>query len=66
MSEPLLTIDVDTEALLRAIDAMPDAVLAFLKPAAKTTADNIADEAQWPRGKAHRRDSRGDHGRRGA
>ena len=46
MSEPLLTIEVDTEALLRAIDAMPDAVLAFLKPAAKTTADNIADEAQ--------------------
>ena len=52
MSEPLLTIDVDTEALLRAIDAMPDAVMAFLKPASKTTADNIANEA---RGRVARR-----------
>jgi len=40
-----LTFDVDTTALLAALDAMPEAVLAHLKPESKVTADNIAAEA---------------------
>jgi len=40
------TIDVDTADLLAALDAMPDAVLRHLKPAAKITADNICREAK--------------------
>jgi HK97 gp10 family phage protein len=44
MSHDLLTIDVETTALLAAIAAMPDVVLTFTKPAAKVTADNVARE----------------------
>jgi hypothetical protein len=40
------TLDVDTTALLAAIEALPDVVLAYLKPAAKITADNICREAK--------------------
>jgi hypothetical protein len=39
-------IDVDTRALLAALDAIPAAVHAHLKAAAKVTADNIAREAK--------------------
>ncbi len=52
MSEPLFTVDVDKAELLAALDAIPATVLAFLKPAAKITADHIADEA---RGRVARR-----------
>jgi HK97 gp10 family phage protein len=41
---PLLTIDADTQDLLAALDTLSAGVLAHLKPAAKTTADHIADE----------------------
>jgi HK97 gp10 family phage protein len=40
-----LTIDVDDAALLAALDAIPDAVRAHAKPAARVTADHIAAEA---------------------
>jgi hypothetical protein len=40
------TIDVDDLALLEALTTMPDAVMVFLKPAARITADNIAREAK--------------------
>jgi hypothetical protein len=40
------TVETDTEALLAAIDANPDAVMAKLVPACKVTADNIAAEAR--------------------
>lgn len=40
------TIEVDTRELLAALDAIPAAVLAYLKEAAKITADNIAREAK--------------------
>jgi len=40
------TITVDDAALLAALDAIPEAVLAYLKPAAKVTADNICREAK--------------------
>jgi HK97 gp10 family phage protein len=41
-----MTIDVDTTALVAALDAIPAAVHAQLKAAAKVTADNIATEAR--------------------
>lgn len=40
-----LTLDVDDTALLAALDTMPDACAAHLKPESKVTADNIAAEA---------------------
>jgi len=40
-----MTLNVDTTALLAALDAIPDAVLAHLKPESKITADNVAAEA---------------------
>lgn len=40
------TITVDTAALFAALDAIPDAVLAELRKAAKITADNIAREGK--------------------
>lgn len=46
MAEPLMTVDVDTTALFAAMDAVPAAVLAYLKPAAKITAENIKREQQ--------------------
>jgi hypothetical protein len=41
-----MTIDVDTTALVAALEAIPDAVHAYLKAAAKVTAENIATEAR--------------------
>jgi hypothetical protein len=38
-------IQVDNTAVLAALDAIPDAVRAHLKPESKVTADNIAAEA---------------------
>jgi murein DD-endopeptidase MepM/ murein hydrolase activator NlpD len=38
-------IAADDTALLAALDAIPDACLAHLKPESKVTADNIASEA---------------------
>lgn len=40
-----MSIETDTTALLAALEAIPDAVLAHLKPESKITADNIAAEA---------------------
>ena len=40
------TIEVDTRELFAALDAIPAAVLAHLKEAAKVTADNISREAK--------------------
>lgn len=40
------TVDVDTTELLAALDAIPAAVHAYLKAAAKVTADRIAAEAK--------------------
>ena len=40
------TRDIETTALLDALEAIPDAVLAHLKPESKITADNIAAEAR--------------------
>lgn len=44
MSDALI-IEVDTTALFAAMDAIPDAVHAYLKAAAKVTADKISSEA---------------------
>lgn len=49
------TVEVDTRALVAALDAIPDAVLRHLKVAARITADNIAREA---RGRVARRTGR--------
>ena len=40
-----ITLEVDDAALLAALETIPDAVLAHLKPESKVTADNIAAEA---------------------
>jgi HK97 gp10 family phage protein len=47
-----VTLAADDTALLAALDAIPDAVRAHLKPESKVTADNIAAEA---RGRIRRR-----------
>jgi HK97 gp10 family phage protein len=41
-----LVVAVDDTALLAALHAIPDAVLAHLKPESKVTANNIASEAR--------------------
>jgi hypothetical protein len=46
MADPLFEIEVDTEALLAALDRIPDVVARFTKPVAKDAADRIAAEAQ--------------------
>ena len=43
---PLLTIDVDTRALLTALDTLGAVVERHVKAAAKVTAENIAREAR--------------------
>ena len=40
-----IALDVDDTALLAALDTMPDACVAHLKPESKITADNIAADA---------------------
>lgn len=40
------TIDVETRALLAALDAAPAAILRFTKPAARLTAERIRDDAR--------------------
>jgi hypothetical protein len=46
MSQPLMTIDVDLAPLIRALERIPDAILAHLKPVAQQTADHIVAEAK--------------------
>jgi hypothetical protein len=46
MSQPLLTIDVDLAPLIRAMDEIPNAILAHLKPVAQQTAERIVAEAK--------------------
>jgi hypothetical protein len=46
MANPFISIEVDTRALLAALDAIPAEVHAHLKAAAKLTAENIAAEAR--------------------
>lgn len=45
-SNPLVTIEVDTKALLRALDQVGHRVAARVKLASKITADNIVREAK--------------------
>lgn len=46
MSQPLMTIDVDLAPLIRALDEIPNAILAHLKPVAQQTAERIVAEAK--------------------
>jgi hypothetical protein len=41
-----MTIDVDLAPLIRALERIPDAILAHLKPVAQQTADHIVAEAK--------------------